>query len=173
MSEPFIGEIRIFGFDFPPLGFALCDGQLLPIDQNQSLFSILGTTYGGDGVGTFALPDLRGRSPIHAGTGAGLTPRSLGQRGGAQNVTLSLNELPTHDHTVNAEGVSATLGDPGGNLLATAFPALLTHGPAAALVKTNPAQITDTGGGQAHANEQPFLTISFAIALQGVFPPRN
>ena len=168
MSEPFLSEIRLMSFVFPPKGWALCDGQLLPINQNQGLFSLLGTTYGGDGRVNFALPDLRARVPIHMGSS-----HTLGERGGEQSHTLSSAELPTHTHT--AAGSSA-LGDqptPGGNLLGavdvSTFTTSLYAGPGS-LVAMAAASVAATGGSQAHLNMQPFLTLSFCIALQGIFP---
>jgi microcystin-dependent protein len=163
MAEPFLSEIRIMSFVFPPKGWALCNGQLLPINQNQALFSLLGTTYGGDGQVNFALPDLRGRVPIHVGSG-----HTLGERGGEQAHTLSIAELPEHTHVVQA---SATPGDtliPTSNVLSSAQGQL--YGAPANLTSLLPGTITNVGGSQAHLNMQPFLTLSFCIALQGIFP---
>ncbi len=174
MSDPFLGEILMAGFNFAPRGFALCDGQILPISQNSSLFSILGNTYGGDGRTTFGLPELRGRVPVHEGTGIGLPTKALGQKDGAETVALQPNDLPAHTHTLRATDNEATTNTPGGNVLAD--PTLgqqaykLTPG---ARVGMNPAAVESTGGGQAHTNVQPTLTISFFIALQGIFPSRN
>ncbi len=163
MAEPFLSEIRIMSFGFPPKGWALCDGQLLPIMQNQALFSLLGTTFGGDGRVNFALPDLRGRNPMHVGSG-----HTLGERGGEQAHTLSISEIPTHTHVVKAASTAkggvasmngAFLG--GGNNV--------YHAPAN-LTSLSPGSIANTGGSQAHLNMQPFLTLSFCIALQGIFP---
>jgi microcystin-dependent protein len=165
MAEPFLSEIRLFSFVFPPRGWALCNGQLLPINQNQALFSLLGTTYGGDGRVNFALPDLRGRTPIHAGNG-----HTLGERGGEQVHTLSISELPTHTHPVAATTALATTNVPStGTLLAQSTAAAL-YGPASNLVAMASNAVTNVGGSQAHLNMQPFLTISFCIALQGIFP---
>ena len=166
MAEPFLSEIRIMSFEFAPKGWALANGQLLPINQNQALFSLLGTTFGGDGRVNFALPDLRGRTPIHVGSG-----HTLGERGGEQAHTLSIAELPTHTHVLN--GTSATGGQPvpNGNLLANTTN-FLYHSPDN-LVAANPASVANTGGSQAHLNMQPFLTLSFCIALQGIFPSPN
>jgi microcystin-dependent protein len=167
MAEPFLSEIRIMSFVFAPRTWALCNGQLLPINQNQGLFSLLGTTFGGDGRVNFALPDLRGRTPIHVGSG-----HTLGERGGEQAHTLSIAELPTHLHMAQA---SATTGDtnlPAGNVLANATPNFL-YGPVQNLVAASPSTITNVGGSQAHLNMQPFLTLSFCIALTGIFPSPN
>ena len=166
MAEPFLSEIRVMSFQFAPKGWALCNGQLLPINQNQALFSLLGTTFGGDGRVNFALPDLRGRTPIHVGSG-----HTLGERGGAQAHTLSIAELPTHTHVANASANEATTDAPAGNVPAKA--GLNVYGSMAGAVSMGPASITNTGGSQAHLNMQPFLTLSFCIALQGIFPSPN
>ena len=165
MAEPFLSEIRIMSFVFAPKGWALCNGQLLPINQNQALFSLLGTTYGGDGQVNFALPDLRGRIPIHTGNG-----HTLGERGGEQAHTLSIAELPTHFHVANASGANASTPIAAGNLLAAANNA---YSPPNNLVALNASAVTNVGGSQAHYNMQPFLTLSFCIALQGIFPSQN
>lgn len=163
MAEPFLSEIRIMSFSFAPKGWALCNGQLLPINQNQALFSLLGTTFGGDGRTTFALPNLQGRTPIHVGNG-----HTLGERGGEPGHTLSISELPTHTHVLNGSGNSGTQAVPGNGLLATSnIPA---YGPANNQVAMNAASVTTVGGSQAHLNMQPFLTLNFSIALQGIFP---
>jgi microcystin-dependent protein len=167
MAEPFLSEIRIMSFGFPPKGWALCDGQLLPINQNQALFSLLGTTYGGDGRVNFGLPDLRSRVPIHMGSGF-----TLGARGGEQAHTLSISEIPTHTHTLNATSVNGDLVIAAGNQLAGS-PSQFYHAPDANLVAMNPASIGNVGGSQAHLNMQPFLTLSFCIALQGIFPSQT
>jgi microcystin-dependent protein len=165
MAEPFLSEIRIMSFVFAPKGWALCNGQLLPINQNQALFSLLGTTFGGDGRVNFALPDLRSRAPIHVGSG-----HTLGERGGEQAHTLSVAELPTHTHVANAQSGNASTPIPGGNLLAAAnnLYAAPTN-----LTALSPSMVTSVGGSQAHLNMQPFLTLSFCIALQGIFPSPN
>lgn len=171
MSEPFIGEIRMVGFGFPPRGWALCDGQLLSIASNQALFSILGTTYGGDGRTSFGLPDLRGRTPIHSGNGPGLSPRSLGQRSGSQAVPLSVNQIPAHRHTGRGTSDSAEESEPAGKLPAVAEGN--TYRSATAPGGTNivsMAATAPTGNDQAHTNEQPYLALYFVIALQGLFP---
>lgn len=167
MAEPFLSEIRIMSFVFAPKGWALCNGQLLPINQNQALFSLLGTTFGGDGRVNFALPDLRGRTPIHVGSG-----HTLGERGGEQAHTLSIAELPEHTHVLNGTSSSGTQLIAAGNLLA-ATPNQLYHVPDASLAAMSPSSIANTGGSQAHLNMQPFLTLSFCIALQGIFPSPN
>ncbi len=172
MSEPFLGCISIFGFNFPPRGWATCDGQLLPINQNQSLYSLLGTTYGGDGRTSFGLPDLRGRAPMHAGSGAGLTPRALGQKLGGENVTLTTNEIPGHSHVANASSADATTGVPLGNLPAPAVAPFNVYGDPASLTAGAAAQVSGNGGG-AHGNVQPYTTLNYCIAITGLFPSRN
>ena len=162
MSEPFLSEIKIMSFSFAPKGWALCNGQLLPINQNQALFSLLGTTYGGDGRVNFALPDLRTRVPIHVGSG-----HTLGEKGGEASHTISLSEMPQHQHTAHANSGNATTPIPGNNLLGAANN---LYAAATNLVSLNSSMIASTGGGQAHANQQPFLVLSFCIALQGIFP---
>ena len=170
MAEPFLSEIRIMSFVFAPKGWALCNGQLLPINQNQALFSLLGTTFGGDGRVNFALPDLRARTPIHVGGG-----HTLGERGGEQAHTLSIAELPTHTHVVNATTVQATAttndANPTEMLAQSNFSAL--YAAAGDLQAAAPNAISNVGGSQAHLNLQPFLTLTFAIALQGIFPSQN
>ena len=166
MAEPFLSEIRIMSFVFAPKGWALCNGQLLPINQNQALFSLLGTTFGGDGRVNFALPDFRGRVPIHVGSG-----HTLGQRGGEQAHTLTIAELPTHVHAARALSTNATTPVPTNNSLAAANNVYVST--AANLTSIQPGTVTNTGGSQAHLNMQPFLTLSFCIALQGIFPSPN
>jgi microcystin-dependent protein len=166
MAEPFLSEIRLFSFVFAPKGWALCNGQILPINQNQPLFSLLGTTFGGDGRVNFALPDLRGRVPIHVGSG-----HTLGERGGEQAHTLSVAEMPQHIHSMN--GNTADTGgtdNPSNNFLGGAN--ALYHTPTN-LIAMNAGTIANTGGSQAHLNMEPFLTLSFGIALQGIFPSPN
>ena len=165
MAEPFLAEIRIMSFGFPPKGWALCDGQLLPINQNQALFSLLGTTYGGDGRVNFGLPDLRGRVPIHMGSG-----HTLGERGGEQAHTLSISEIPTHTHVVRASADNGDAPVPTGNYLGSANN---LYTAAANLTSLAPSTVTNTGGSQAHLNMQPFLTLTFCVALQGIFPSQT
>ena len=166
MAEPFLSEIRIMSFGFAPKGWALCDGQLLPINQNQALFSLLGTTYGGDGRVNFALPNLQGRTPIHMGSG-----HTLGERGGEQAHTLSIAELPTHTHVLSATTAVSTTNSPStGVMLAQSTASDLYAGGAQNLIAMSPAAIANVGGSQAHLNMQPFLVLSFCIALQGIFP---
>jgi microcystin-dependent protein len=162
MAEPFLSEIRIMSFVFAPKGWALCNGQLLPINQNQALFSLLGTTFGGDGRVNFALPDLRGRTPIHVGSG-----HTLGERGGEQAHTLSIAELPTHTHSLMGSPTNGNVAPAVGNVLAAALNVYATP---TNLISLNPASIANVGGSQAHLNMQPFLTLNFSIALQGIFP---
>jgi microcystin-dependent protein len=164
MAEPFLAEIRLMSFVFAPKGWALCNGQLLPINQNQGLFSLLGTTFGGDGRVNFGLPDVRGRVPIHMGSGF-----VLGQRGGEVAHTLIAGEVPQHTHQAQGSSTTANTNVPATNLLAGSAPNNLYGGPAA-LEAMNNATITHAGGSQPHENEQPYLTISFCIALQGIFP---
>jgi|SRR5687768_4347065 len=168
MAEPFLSEIRIMSFVFAPKGWALCNGQLLPINQNQALFSLLGTTFGGDGRVNFALPDLRGRTPIHVGSG-----HTLGERGGEQAHTLSIAELPTHTHVLNATNVDATLAVPSGTTTLAKSVNYEAYRPATSLTSLQPGTVANVGGSQAHLNMQPFLTLSFSIALQGIFPSPN
>jgi microcystin-dependent protein len=166
MAEPFLSEIRIMSFGFPPKGWALCNGQLLPINQNQALFSLLGTTYGGDGRVNFGLPNLQGRAPIHMGSG-----HTLGERGGEQAHTLSISETPTHTHVANGTNTNGTAIVPTGNLLAGSPNQL--YGPAQSLTALNAGTIANVGGSQAHLNMQPFLILNFCIALQGIFPSQT
>ena len=166
MSEPFLAEVRIIGFNFPPRGWAFCDGQLLPVHQNQSLYSLLGTIYGGDGRTEFALPDLRGRVPIHVGG-----DHRQGQKSGEETHTLTINEMPYHDHVLQASSQSGDAPIPSGFVLAQ--PNTDIYGSPNQLVDLKPGTVANTGGGQAHENMQPFLTVNFVIALQGKFPPRN
>lgn len=165
MAEPFLAEIRMMSFSFPPRGWALCDGQLLPINQNQALFSLLGTTYGGNGATNFALPDLRARVPIHVGSG-----HTLGERGGEQAHTLSMAELPMHAHTIQGSSANADTPVAAGNVLAAANN---VYASATNLVALQPTTLTNVGGSQPHLNMQPFLTLSFCVALQGIFPSRT
>lgn len=171
MSEPFIAEIRMFGFNFAPRGWAGCDGQILPIAQNQSLFSLLGTTYGGDGRTTFALPGLRGRTPIHFN---GAHP--IGQKSGEEAHELSVDRMPAHTHTLQASDAVATQPTPAGNLLARpslSIGAAYSTNEQAPDVPLGALAIADAGSGQGHNTMQPFLTVNFCIAMQGLFPSRN
>ena len=168
MAEPFLSEIRIMSFQFAPKGWALCNGQLLPINQNQALFSLLGTTFGGDGQVNFALPDLRGRTPMHVGSG-----HALGEWGGEQAHTLSMAELPTHTHAFNASGNQATANTPASSLGLAASRGSQLYGLPGNLSPMDPRAIGNVGGSQAHLNMQPFQTLNFCIALQGIFPSPN
>jgi microcystin-dependent protein len=158
----------MFSFNFPPRGWADCDGQLLPINQNQSLYSLLGTTYGGDGRTTFGLPDLRGRAPMHEGDG-----HDQGQKSGAEGVALSVSQIPQHTHALRASGDSATSSAAAGNVYARSGARVYKNEPVGTLVSMRAGAIADAGSNQAHNNMQPFLTIRFCIALQGLFPSRN
>lgn len=172
MSEPFVGEIRMFAGNFAPRGWAFCDGQLLAVSQNDALFSLLGTIYGGDGRTTFGLPDMRGRLPVHAGTGPGLSPRRLGAKAGAEQVTLIVNQLPSHTHEMQGTDSGATSIDPGGNAPAQALADYTTpRGPAALNMSSN--SITAVGGSRSHSNLMPFLCVHFIIALFGIYPSRQ
>jgi microcystin-dependent protein len=168
VAEPFLSEIRIMSFVFAPKGWALCNGQLLPINQNLALFSLLGTTFGGDGRVNFALPDYRSRTPIHVGSG-----HTLGEKGGEPAHTLSIAELPTHTHVASATSVGATTGTATASLMLAQSTPQNVYGPASNLVAMSPAVVASVGGSQAHLNMQPFLTLSFCIALQGIFPSPN
>ena len=172
MSDPFIGEIRMFAGNFAPRSYAFCDGQLLAISQNDALFSLFGTIYGGDGRTTFGLPDLRGRVPIHMGTGPGLTPRIIGRETGSEDVTLSANDLPQHGHAFQASTDSASETRPAGNTLAgnTAIDVYSSNGATHAMAATS---TTQAGGGQSHPNVQPFLCIHYIVALFGTYPSRT
>jgi microcystin-dependent protein len=185
MSEPFLSEIRLMSFNFAPKGWALCNGQFMPINQNQALFSLLGTTYGGDGRVTFALPDLRSRVPIHFGTGFGGSNHTLGERGGQEAHTLTISELPAHIHQMRGDGTTAAASNAivaaAGNALGqTTGVASQGSGFAANIYSTNaatgalaPQSVGNTGGSQPHENRQPFLVLSYCIALQGIFPSQT
>jgi microcystin-dependent protein len=168
MAEPFLGEIRAMSINFPPKGWALCNGQLLPISQNQALFALLGTTFGGNGQTNFALPDLRGRTPVHAGDG-----HTLGESAGEQSHTLSISETPTHTHVANAVSAPATANTPQNTLMLAESTVQQLYGSASNLTTTDPRTVSNVGGSQPHLNMQPFLTLTFCIALQGIFPSRN
>jgi microcystin-dependent protein len=172
MSEPFIGEIRNFGFNFAPVGWAQCNGQLLPISQNTALFSILGTTYGGDGKSTFALPNLMGCVSMGAGQGPGLTLRDLGETGGSETVSLTTHQIPPHTHTASCNAAAGNQYAPAGNFWAQDAGGSNEYG-AAAQAQMAPGAIGVSGGDQAHSNLQPYLVLNYCIALQGIFPSRN
>jgi microcystin-dependent protein len=176
MSNPFVAEIRIFCGNFAPKGWAFCNGQILPISQNTALFSLLGTTYGGDGKSNFALPNLQGSFPMHPGAGPGLTLRDLGESGGTGTVTLIASEMPTHAHAPFASGDAATSASP---VPGVASPVMLAatsvpvYGALTEPTSLDGAAIGPAGGNQPHENHQPYLALNFIIALQGVFPPRS
>lgn len=168
MSEPFLSEIKVVSFNFPPKGWALCNGQFLPINQNQALFALLGTTYGGNGQTTFALPNLRGRVPIHMGSG-----HTLGEAAGSTAVTVNIQQLPTHLHGFQATNVDVAanrVAQPTGNFLG---PVNNLYGAPASLTTLTPTSVTSVGGSQAHNNMMPYLTLNFIIALQGIFPSQT
>ena len=174
MSEPFVGEIRMFAGNFAPRGWAFCDGSLLAVSQNDALFSLFGTIYGGDGRTTFGLPDLRGRIPIHQGSGPGLSPRAIGHKAGAESVTLNANQMPSHSHSLVPSNALGNVQSPSGKTMARID--------AGDLYKTPPAPTTPdmesdalglTGGSQAHSNLMPALCIYFIVALVGIYPSRH
>lgn len=172
--DPFVAEIRIFPFNFAPKGWAFCDGQLLPISQNTALFSLLGTTYGGDGKSTFGLPNLQGSTPMHPGQGPGLSLHDLGEASGSESVTLLESEIPAHSHSQKANTTTASKSLPTGNSFAKGASMIPYQAPAGAPLVTMAGQaITPAGGDQPHNNMQPYLTLNFCIALQGVYPPRT
>ena len=174
MADPFVAEIRIFPFNFAPKGWAWCDGQLLPLSQNTALFSLLGTTYGGDGKSNFALPDLQGRAPMHPSQGPGLSLHDLGETGGSDTVTLLESEIPSHAHTLRGDVNVAESPDPSGNTLARGSSINVYHSNTNQnLVAMAEGSLAPAGGDQPHNNLQPYLTFHFCIALQGVFPPRT
>ncbi len=170
MSEPYLSEMRIIAFNFAPRGWTLCDGQLLPIAQNTALFSLLGARYGGDGRTTFALPDMRGRVPLHTGQDTGISNRIQGSRGGTQNETLDTTELPSHNHILKA-GNDNTNEEPNAHFLGSNVP--LYHTGSTVGTNLNSATLSNTGGDQSHNNEQPILGLYFIIATAGIFPSRN
>ncbi len=168
MAEPFLSEIRLMSFNFPPKGWALCNGQLLPINQNQALFALLGTTYGGNGQTTFALPNLQAKVPMHVGNG-----HTLGETAGANTVTLTTSQMPQHTHFVTADSTTAPTNQPTPQArLAANTPGNL-YGPQVNVTPMNAASVSNVGGSQAHENRQPFLTLSYCVALQGIFPSPN
>lgn len=173
MADPFVAEIRIFPFNFPPKGWAFCNGQILPISQNTALFSLLGTTYGGDGKSNFALPNMEGNAPMHPGQGPGLSLHDLGETGGSQTVTLLESEMAAHPHALMASTSTANQPGPNSNNSLARTQGATPYGPATNLVAMAPQALTPAGGDQPHNNMQPYLTLNFCIALQGVFPPRS
>ncbi len=170
--DPFVAEIRIFPFNFAPKGWAFCDGQILPLSQNTALFSLLGTTYGGDGKSNFALPNMQGNAPMHPGQGPGLSLHDLGETGGSETVTLLESEIPSHSHASRASAQDATTRIVAGQLPATGSGVQL-YGPQPPTVALSSNALTPAGGDQPHNNMQPYLTLNFCIALQGVYPPRT
>jgi microcystin-dependent protein len=181
MASPFVAEIRIFPFNFPPKGWAFCDGQLMPISQNTALFSLLGTTYGGDGKSNFALPNLQGSAPMHPGQGPGLSLHDLGEQSGSDTVTLIDSELPSHGHFLQATTDPGTAASPSGDMFANGnwsdgqggSGGVFCYTTAAPNVSLSGFAVAPSGGGQPHNNLMPYLTLNFCIALQGVFPPRS
>jgi len=175
MADPFVAEIRIFPFNFSPKGWAFCNGQLLPISQNTALFALLGTTYGGDGKSTFALPNLQGSAAMHPGQGTGLSQRDLGQIGGTETVSLLVSEIPLHTHGMMAAVNPALVKVPSPDVALARSRSASTYqsDSTANLVQMAPSALTPAGGSQPHGNMQPYLTLNFNIALQGVFPPRS
>jgi microcystin-dependent protein len=173
MADPFVAEIRIFPFNFAPKGWAWCDGQLLPLSQNTALFSLLGTTYGGNGKSNFALPDLQGRAPMHPGQGPGLSLHDLGETGGSDTVSLLESEMPSHSHSMTASFTDGNDQSPVGELLATGVGGISLWAAPGQLTQLSPNALAPAGGDQPHNNQQPYLTFYFCIALQGVYPPRT
>ncbi|HYM59680.1 MAG TPA: tail fiber protein [Thermoanaerobaculia bacterium] len=170
--DPFVAEIRIFPFNFAPKGWAFCDGQILPLSQNTALFSLLGTTYGGDGKSNFALPDMQGNAPMHPGQGPGLSLHDLGETGGSETVSLLESEIPSHSHGMLASNADGIDNSPSGEFFANGV-GIGNFAPVANIVQLNDNFLTPAGGDQPHNNMQPYLTLSFCIALQGVYPPRT
>jgi len=174
MSEPFVGEIKMFAGNFAPRGFAYCDGQLLAVSQNDALFSLLGTIYGGDGRTTFGLPDLRGRVPIHQGTGPGLSPRQLGAKGGTESETLTVSQLPSHTHALSASSGPASSREPEGNVPASSTGVSLYGNAGGAPQQLSSQSLgSAAGGSQSHTNVMPFQCIHYIIALVGIYPSRS
>ncbi len=173
MSEPFVGEVRIFAGNFAPRGWAFCDGQLLAVSQNDALFSLLGTIYGGDGRTTFGLPDLRGRIPIHAGTGPGMSPRRLGAKAGEEKVTVTVNQLPSHTHGMQASSDSGSVASPTGATVGRTTNFDLYRAGGVPTADMAGAAISNVGGSRSHTNLQPFLCVHFIVALFGIYPSRN
>ena len=172
-DNPYVGQIKMFAGNFAPAGWALCNGQLLPISENEALFAILGTTYGGDGQTTFALPDLRGRVPMHTGTGAGLTPRVLGEMGGSETVTMTINQMPAHSHLVAGTTNDGNQSSPTGAIFANTKILDKEYSDAASDTTMKPTMIGNTGGNQPINNVQPYLAVNFIISLYGIFPSPN
>jgi microcystin-dependent protein len=175
MADPFLAEIRIFPFNFAPKGWAFCDGQILPLSQNTALFSLLGTTYGGDGKSNFALPNMQGNAPMHPGQGPGLSLHDLGETGGSETVTLLQSEIPSHNHTMMAQNQPAQLDAPAPDRTISRSSGGFAYkaAPYTTVVPFNPSMLGPTGGDLPHNNMMPYLTLNFCIALQGVFPPRT
>jgi microcystin-dependent protein len=171
--DPFVAEIRIFPFNFAPKGWAFCDGQILPLSQNTALFSLLGTTYGGDGKSNFALPNMQGNVPMHPGQGPGLSLHDLGETGGSETVTLLESEIPAHSHSMTASQADAGARVPTGQLLAAGIGGISAFAAPGTLTPMSDNAVTPAGGDQPHNNMQPYLTLNFCIALQGVYPPRT
>jgi microcystin-dependent protein len=175
MADPFVAEIRIFPFNFAPRGWAFCNGQILPISQNTALFSLLGTTYGGNGQSTFALPDMQGNAPMHPGQGPGLSLHDLGETSGSETVTLLTSEMPAHSHGLLGLGAPGNRTNPIGNTFARlpSGMAYIPGSPAPPLTNLSDQTLPPAGGNLPHNNMMPYLTLNFNIALQGVFPPRT
>lgn len=171
-GNPFVGEIMKFGGTFAPRGWALCAGQLMAVSQNDALFSLLGTIYGGDGRTTFGLPDLRGRVPVHPGTGPGLPPIRLGEKGGATDVTLAANEIPSHSHTLNVNAGGGNTDNPGGNFISANSEGVKHYSDSTSPLSVG-ANIGNSGGSQSHTNMQPYLAINYCISLFGIYPSRS
>jgi microcystin-dependent protein len=173
MADPFVAEIRIFGFNFAPRGWAFCNGQLLPISQNTALFSLLGTTYGGNGTSNFALPNFQGNAPMHPGQGPGLSLHDLGETAGSETVTLLESEMPAHGHALNASQADGTSQSPVGERSASGLGGVADYAAPSSLTQLSPQALQPAGGDQPHNNMQPYLALNFCIALQGVYPPRT
>ena len=174
MGEPFVGEIRMFGGNFAPAGWAFCNGALLPISENETLFTLIGTTYGGDGQETFALPDLQGRAPVHAGQGPGISQNyQLGEKGGVESVTLTVPQIPSHSHVMAASNANGQQPQPTNGFLAQTNPGFPYVAQSQPYAQLNANSVAPVGGSQPHENMAPFLTISFIISLFGVFPTQN
>lgn len=172
MAQPFVGEIRIFAGNFAPAGWQFCDGSLLPISEQETLFNLIGTTYGGDGQNTFAVPDLRGRLPMHTGTNAG-TAFTIGQNGGVEEVTVNVPQMPAHSHPMLASTNTGTSSNPQGNVLDQMNGAILVYKEQAPTVALSAAVISSVGGSQPHSNLQPYLCVNFIISLFGIFPSQT